>query len=145
MILTIDTCTAAVYFFFCLIAYTIGIWLAICAMLHYRFSEQLTHAPSIYLQVILNSNSQKVFSSTSTGKFPSHRQMDKGLRLIECASTGKFVFSKNDVPGHFIRNSNVYTRQLSTDESRLLYARANKNKSKSAGFFSTQNRDHSEE
>ena len=43
--------------FFCLVAYTIGIWLVICTMSHYRFLEPLTHTPSIYLQVILNSNS----------------------------------------------------------------------------------------
>ena len=62
-------------------------------MSYCRFSEPLTHAPSIYPQVILNLNSWKDFSSTS--EFLSHRQTDKGQRQsVGSSSVLEILFSR---------------------------------------------------
>ena len=67
MILTINTCMAAVYMFSFFLgpslfnANTIGIWLAIYATSRYHFLEPQTLAPSACLQANQSSSSSRIF------------------------------------------------------------------------------------
>ena len=82
MILTIDTCMAAMYvsfsFFFVYCQHSIGIWPVICSMSHCHSLGSKILVPSACPQMIQSSSSSKGFSTTS--KFPSHCQADEGRR-----------------------------------------------------------------
>ena len=99
MILTIDTCTAAVYvsiLFLFLVIYDlqyIGIWLAISATSRCRFSEPVTPVLSIFLRTTQNLNNWKDFSTML--EFLSRRRMDKGLRQsVALSNAPEILFSQ---------------------------------------------------